>query len=42
VYSTCSIAAEENEDVVDYALKVRHVKLLESGLEVGEAGLLKY
>lgn len=42
VYSTCSVASEENEQVVDYALKHRFVTLVETGLEVGEEGHVKY
>jgi len=42
VYSTCSISVEENEWVVDYALKNRYVKLIETGIEIGEQGFSKY
>lgn len=41
-YSTCSISVEENEWVVDYALRHRYVKLVESGVEVGEPGFTKH
>ena len=33
---------EENEWVVDYALRNRYVKLVETGLEVGEPGLSSF
>ena len=42
VYSTCSIAVEENEWVVDYALKHRYVKCIETGFELGEPGLTSF
>jgi ribosomal RNA methyltransferase Nop2 len=42
VYSTCSVLVEENEWVVDYALKRRHVKVVSTGLEVGTNGLCRY
>lgn len=42
VYSTCSISVEENEWVVDYALKNRYVKLVPLDFEIGEPGLKKF
>lgn len=42
VYSTCSIAVEENEAVIDYVLRNRYVKLVETGIEVGEEGISRY
>ena len=41
-YSTCSVSVEENEWVIDFALRHRYVKLVETGLEVGVPGLTKY
>lgn len=42
VYSTCSVTVEENEWVVDYALKNRFVKLVDTGVEIGDEGYIKY
>ena len=42
VYSTCSISLEENEEVVEYALHNRNVKIVDTGLTIGEPGFPKF
>lgn len=42
VYSTCSFLVEENEAVVDFAVRRRDVEVVEMGLPFGRPGFSKY
>jgi len=42
VYSTCSVSVAENEEVVNYVLGKRDVKIVSAGLEFGVPGFTRY
>ncbi|GMH58606.1 hypothetical protein TrLO_g10910 [Triparma laevis f. longispina] len=42
VYSTCSVSVQENEQVVQYILNKRDVKLVDTGLKHGKPGFQRY
>lgn len=44
VYSTCSVSPLQNEQVINYALKKRFVKIVDIDdlVQVGDAGLIKF
>merc|ERR1712166_1136434 len=42
VYSTCSISVAENEEVVNYALQKRDIKIIDTELDFGTPAFIRY
>ena len=41
VYSTCSFAPEENEEIIDFALRECPIRIVDTELSVGDPGLIE-